>query len=200
MDVRAVRVCSRAVEEAIVGAGGKPTMWKTGHSFIKAKMVENQAAFGGELSGHVFFYDNFYGYDGGANASLRLLDYLESVDRKISEVVAELPRYVSSPQVKLELADDIKFDFIDNQIVGAFREAWPEAEFNTIDGIRMDMSDRMAIVRASQNGPYIAVKFEGKTQEVYEEVRRKLLGILKNFPEIGWEDESNADVLLEASI
>ncbi|MDR1197382.1 MAG: phosphomannomutase/phosphoglucomutase [Candidatus Nomurabacteria bacterium] len=190
-------LCSRAVTESIEQDGGRPVMWLTGHSFIKAKVVEDHAAFGGELSGHIFFYDNFYGYDDGANASLRLLDYLESVDKTISQVVAELPQYVSSPQIKLELADEIKFDFIDKQVAQAFRTTWPEADFTAVDGIRMDLPDRMAIVRASQNGPYIAVKFEGKTEEIYGDVKAKLRGILQAFPEIGWQDETNAEALLE---
>ena len=189
-------LCSRAVTESIEQSGGQPTMWITGHAFIKSKVVENHAAFGGELSGHIFFYDNFYGYDDGANASLRLLDYLETINQTISEAVTELPQYISSPQVKLELADDIKFAFIDNQIAEAFRKTWPDAEFTTIDGIRMDLPDRMAIVRASQNGPYIAVKFEGKTDEIYEDVKIKLRNILQSFPEIGWQDETNVDALL----
>ncbi|MDR1300702.1 MAG: phosphomannomutase/phosphoglucomutase [Candidatus Nomurabacteria bacterium] len=190
-------LCSRAVTESIESDGGKPVMWKTGHSFIKAKMIEDHAAFGGELSGHIFFYDNFYGYDDGANASLRLLDYLETVGKSVGEVAKELPLYVSSPQIKLELADEIKFQFIDKQIAAAFRQTWPEAKFTTVDGIRMDLPDRMAIVRASQNGPYIAVKFEGKSVEIYNDVRKKLLEILQSFSEIGWQDESNAGALLD---
>ena len=149
-------------------------MWLTGHSFIKAKIKETKAPFGGELSGHIFFFDNFYGHDDGAYASLRLLQYLERKNETVSQAVAKLSHYESSPEIKFGLADDIKFKFIDTVIRQEFAKLWPDAQYIDIDGIRMDLPDRMAIVRASQNGPYITVKFEGKTPEIYQELYRFL--------------------------
>lgn len=178
--------CSRQVTEAIEEAGGQPVMWITGHSFIKAKVKEVRAPFGGELSGHIFFMDNFYGHDDGAYASLRLLQYLERKNQKLSEAMQELSFYVSSPEVKLGLADEIKFELITNEIATEFKKTWPDGNFVEIDGVRVDLPDRMAIVRASQNGPYIGIKFEGKTQEIYDDVKTKLRKILKKYPQIDW--------------
>lgn len=188
-------LCSRQVTETIEKWGGKPVMWLTGHSFIKAKVKEERAPFGGELSGHIFFMDNFYGHDDGAYASLRLLQFLERKNKKLSEMVDELPKYVSSPEIKLGMADDIKFKFIDTQIRKEFESRWPDAKYIDIDGIRFDTNDQMAIIRASQNGPYITVKFEGKTQELYDSLKHTLKEILSKYQEIDWSKGVNTHAL-----
>lgn len=188
-------LCSKQVDDAIREAGGKPVMWLTGHSFIKAKVKEERSPFGGELSGHIFFMDSFFGHDDGAHASLRLLSYLERKDQHLSDAVAELSVYVSSPEIKFGLADDIKFEFIDTVIQDEFKKRWPKAEYVTIDGVRMDLDDRMAIIRASQNGPYITVKFEGKTQEIYDEMKKILKEILSAHEEINWDEGVNINAL-----
>lgn len=188
-------LCSRQVTETIEQAGGKPVIWMTGHSFIKAKIKDIGAPFGGELSGHIFFMDNFFGHDDGAYASLRLLQYLERVSQTVSQAAAGLPQYVSSPEIKFGLSDDIKFDFVDNVIRQDFQDRWPEAEYTLIDGVRMDLPDRMAIIRASQNGPYVTVKFEGKTPEIYQELKQVLAEILKSHPEVNWQTGVNTKAL-----
>ena len=188
-------LCSRQVTEAIEQAGGKPVMWLTGHSFIKAKVKEVRSPFGGELSGHIFFMDNFYGHDDGAYASLRLLAYLERKHMTLNQAVDQLTKYVSSPEIKFGLADDIKFKFIDTQIRAAFKKEWPDAKYVDIDGIRMDTKDEMAIVRASQNGPYITVKFEGKTQAQYDALKKTLKQILSSYQEIDWSKGVNTHAL-----
>lgn len=188
-------LCSRQVTEAIENAGGKGIMWITGHSFIKAKVKEERAPFGGELSGHIFFMDNFYGHDDSAYASLRLLQYLERTQQTLSQAVAKLSHYVSSPEIKLGLADDIKFKFVNTAIRADFQKAWPQAKYTDIDGIRVDLADRMAIIRASQNGPYVGVKFEGKTQEIYDEVKKILSTILKSHSEINFASGTNTHAL-----
>lgn len=188
-------LCSKQVTETVAAAGGKPVIWKTGHSFIKSKLKEARAPFGGELSGHIFFMDNFYGHDDGAYASLRLLQFLERKGMTLSDAVKRLPQYVSSPEIKLGLADEIKFEFIDTKIAGAFKEHWPEAEYITIDGVRMDTADEMAIVRASQNGPYITIKFEGKTEAAYDALKGVLKKILTHFSEIDWSAGVNIHAL-----
>lgn len=188
-------LCSRQVTDSIVASGGKPVMWVTGHSFIKAKVKEVAAPFGGELSGHIYFTDNFYGHDDGAYASLRLLSYLERKNQTLSQAVAELPKYVSSPEIKFGLADAIKFDFVKNVIKAEFEKRWPTGEYITIDGVRVDLPDRMAIVRASQNGPYITVKFEGRTPEIYAEMKKELKVLLSAHPEIDWTKGVNTHAL-----
>lgn len=188
-------LCSRQVTETIEAAGGEPIMWLTGHSFIKAKVQETGAPFGGELSGHIFFFDNFFGHDDGAYASVRLLQYLERKNQSVSQAVSQLSHYVSSPEIKFGLADEIKFEFINTVIRKDFEKNWPKAKYIDIDGIRMDMSDRMAIVRASQNGPYITVKFEGKTDEIYTELKKQLKDMLSSHEEIDWTQGVNTRAL-----
>jgi phosphomannomutase / phosphoglucomutase len=188
-------LCSRQVTEAIEKSGGEPVMWLTGHSFIKAKVKEERAPFGGELSGHIFFMDNFYGHDDGAYASLRLLQYLERTNQSLSSAVSKLAKYVSSPEIKFGLADAIKFKFIDTVLRKEMTQQWPTGKVTDIDGIRIDTDDIMAIVRASQNGPYITVKFEGKTQKQYEETKNALRKILSNHKEINWDEGVNTHAL-----
>lgn len=188
-------LCSRQVTESVVAAGGKPVMWLTGHSFIKAKVKEARSPFGGELSGHIFFMDNFYGHDDGAYACLRLLSYLERKGQKLSQLVAELPKYISSPEIKFGLADEIKFKFISEIITKEFKQQWPDAEYIDIDGIRMDLPDQMAIIRASQNGPYATVKFEAKTQVGYDNLKKILKGILSKYTEIDLQKGTNIEAL-----
>ena len=188
-------LCSKQVTETVQRAGGKSVIWKTGHSFIKAKIKEARSPFGGELSGHIFFMDNFYGHDDGAYASLRLLQFLERKGVKLSQAVEKLPHFISSPEVKLGMPDDLKFQFIDDRIAGEFKRLWPKATLTAIDGIRVDTEDEMAVVRASQNGPYITIRFEGRTQEQYDTMRTTLRNILGRYREIDWSVGVNTSAL-----
>lgn len=186
-------LCSKQVTDVIKQKGGVPVMWLTGHSFIKAKLKEERALFGGELSGHFFFMDNFYGHDDCAYSSLRLLNYLKRVGKSLKQVVSELPKYYSSPEIKLGLADNIKFDFVKNTIGGDLKKLYPTAEYIEIDGVRADTDTKMVIVRASQNGPYVTIKYEGKTQEEYDEIKKQLHDMLKSYKEIDWSTGVNID-------
>lgn len=186
-------LCSKQVIDVVKAKGGKPVMWLTGHSFIKAKLKEERGLFGGELSGHFFFMDNFYGHDDCAYASLRLLNYLKRVGKSLKQVVAELPKYFSSPEIKLGLGDEIKFDFVKNVVAQDLKKLYPHAEYIEIDGVRMDTTTKMAIVRASQNGPYVTIKYEGKTQQEYDELKMQLRNMLKSHSEIDWSYGVNTD-------
>jgi len=179
-------LCSKVTSDVIRESGGVPVIWKTGHSFIKAKVKEVRAPFGGELSGHFFFMDNFYGHDDGAFATLRLLSYLKRTGQTLKQAVGKLPKYVSSPEIKLGLADNIKFKLIDEKISKDVRDLFPNAEYVDIDGFRADSKDEMLIIRASQNGPYITIKFEGRTQEQYDKLKVEIAKILKKYSEIDW--------------
>lgn len=186
-------LCSKQVTEVIKKDGGTPVMWLTGHSFIKSKLKEERALFGGELSGHFFFMDNFYGHDDCAFATLRLLNYLKRRGKTLKQVVAELPQFISSPEIKLGLPDEIKFEFIKNVIGKELKKLYPDAEYVEIDGVRMDTKTTMAIVRASQNGPYITIKYEGKTQKEYDQLKVQLKKILKSHKEVDWSYGVNTD-------
>lgn len=188
-------LCSKVVVDTIKSAGGQPIIWITGHSFIKAKVKEVRAPFGGELSGHFFFMDNFYGHDDGAFASLRLLAYLQRTGKSLAQAIDELPHYVSSPEIKLGLPDNIKFQAIKDKITPDLKQLYPDAEYIDIDGIRMDTAETMTVIRASQNGPYITVKFEGKTQQQYDILKHQVASILQSHPEVDWSYGVNTDAL-----
>lgn len=188
-------LCSKQVDEVIRQKGGTPILWKTGHSFIKAKVREARSPFGGELSGHFFFMDNFYGHDDGAIASLRLLAYLTKVKKSLAAVIDELPQYVSSPEIKVGCPDAIKFSLVSEKIGGEVKKLYPAATYTEIDGVRMDTASEMLIVRASQNGPYLTVKFEGKTQETYDTLKRQVGEILHKFSEIDFGSGVNTKAL-----
>ncbi|MFA6532665.1 MAG: phosphomannomutase/phosphoglucomutase [Patescibacteria group bacterium] len=188
-------LCSKQVDEVIKQNNGTGIMWKTGHSFIKAKVREEKAIFGGELSGHFFFVDNFYGHDDGAIASLRLLAYLTRVDQSLKETISKLPHYFSSPEIKVGCADNIKFAVVTDKIGGEIKKLYPTAKYVELDGVRMDTEDEMMIVRASQNGPYLTIKFEGKTQEKYDLLKNQVSKILHSLSEIDFKVGVNVDSL-----
>ncbi len=187
-------LCSQLVKEVIIANGGIPVMWKTGHSFIKAKIAEEKATFGGEVSGHFFFVDNFYGHDDGAYAALRILEYLSEKCQTLSQLYENFPRYFSSPEIKIGCPDDKKVGVIEDLSI-KFKKDFPYVEItdkNIIpddDGIRADFNDGMMIFRYSQNGPYITIKFEAKDQVKYDERKNYVRNLLKSYPDMIWKDE-----------
>lgn len=195
-------LCSQVVPRVIEEYGGIPIIWKTGHAFIKAKIAEEGAEFGGELSGHFFFKDNAYGYDDGTYASLRILQYLGRKNETLSHLYSSFPRFISSPEIKIGCPDDKKKDVI-KDLSPKFKADFPEAKITdeTVipgdDGVRADMPDGAIVVRYSQNGPYITVKFEAQDKETYEKRRLYIRDLLKSYPEMIWEDELcvNLDVI-----
>ncbi len=189
-------LCSKQVKDVVTESGGVPIIWKTGHSFIKAKIREEGAPFGGELSGHFYFVDNFYGHDDGAIASLRLLSYLTRVNKSLEEAVVELPHYFSSPEIKIGCPDGIKFQLVSEKIASDIKKLYPDASYVEIDGVRMDTNQEMLIVRASQNGPYLTVKFEAKKQEAYDALKKQINNILHKYPEINFHEGANTKSLL----
>lgn len=188
-------LCSKQTDETIKNAGGVPVIWMTGHSFIKAKVREANAPFGGELSGHFYFVDNFYGHDDGAIATLRLLAYLTRTNQTLSGAIDQLPTYISSPEIKVGCPDAIKFKIVSEKIGGEIKRLYPEAAYVEIDGVRMDTKEEMLIVRASQNGPYLTIKFEGKTQDQYDKLKKQVNSILHAFPEVDFKSGVNTSAL-----
>lgn len=182
-------LCSQAVPETILKYGGTPFMWKTGHSFLKKKNQEIKAAFIGELSGHFFFSRDFYNHDDGIYSSLRLISYLSRSGKKLSEIIDILPKYESSPEIKVGCPDDKKVDMI-KDLANKLKLENPDAKVmdgaNVGDGVRFEKDGSMFVVRYSQNGPYITVKIEAKTKEKYEELRKYLAEIISKYKDIDW--------------
>lgn len=191
-------LCSKVVEDTIKKSGGTPFMWRTGHSFLKKKNQEVKAAFIGELSGHFFFAADFYNHDDGIYSTFRLLRYLAKTGKNLSEIVADLPKYISSPEIKVGCADDKKVSFIE-KISGVLRKDYPQTDViddeRAGDGVRLNLPDSMFVVRYSQNGPYLTVKFEAQTQEKYDELKKYLDKILHSYDEIDWSYGVNIESL-----
>lgn len=191
-------LCSKVVRDVIKLKGGQAIMWRTGHSFIKAKAQQEKAVFAGELSGHFYFLDKFYPHDDGCYSTLTLLNYLSRTKQTLSRAVASLPQYISSPEIKIGCPDELKIGLMD-KIAKKLRQDFPRAEIiddeRAGDGVRLEMEDSMFIIRYSQNGPYLTIKFEAKTQEKYDELKNYISRSLQNYNEIDWSFGVNVESL-----
>jgi len=173
--------CSQALEEEIVRHGAVPVMWKTGHSLIKEKMRELKVGFAGEMSGHIFFADEYFGYDDAIYVSMRLARLLSRTKRPLSELAAQVPTYHSTPELRLECpTDEEKF-----KIAQAAEEYFkPRYDCIDIDGVRIKFGDGWGLVRASHTQPVIVCRFEARTSERLEEIRALVTDKLREFGEI----------------
>ncbi|MFH1391436.1 MAG: phosphomannomutase/phosphoglucomutase [Candidatus Diapherotrites archaeon] len=159
--------CSQSLEEWIKEKGGIPIMWKTGHSLIKAKMKEENALLAGEMSGHMFFTENWYGFDDALLAAVKIIEIISHSDKKLSEIVGEMPEYVSSPEYRVECPDNKK-GIVVKAMVDKYKKLYPKSV--TIDGIRVVFDDGWALVRQSNTQSKLILRFEAKTKKKLEEI------------------------------
>jgi phosphomannomutase/phosphoglucomutase len=154
--------CSQALFDDVAKHGGRPVMWKTGHSLIKTKMKEEHAAVAGEMSGHFFFADRYFGYDDALYAALRLLEQLSASGRTVLEELADLPRSFATPELRFDCPDALK-----TTVVERVRKVLSDrGEVNELDGVRVRYTDgAWSLVRASNTGPIIVMRFEAPTPE-----------------------------------
>ena len=162
--------CSRTVDDEIRRAGGKPEMWKTGHSFIKARLRETGAELAGEMSGHVFFNDHWYGFDDGLYTAVRLLHILAKDERNATEIFADLPDTINTPELGLKMAEGEHYKLVDELIENANFE---DARINRIDGLRADFDYGFGLLRASNTTPTIVLRFEGNDESALEKVKQQ---------------------------
>jgi len=167
--------CSQRVAPAIEAAGGKPLMYKTGHSLIKARMKELDAPFGGEMSGHIFFKERWYGFDDGTYAACRLLEIVSRV-ADANRLLDDLPTSFSTPELNVACAE--------GEAPGLVRQAVALADFglqatvNTIDGLRVDWPDGFGLMRSSNTTPVLVLRFEGHTEAALERIQAAMLDLL----------------------
>lgn len=174
--------CSRRLATVISQAGGRPIMWKTGHSLIKAKMRETGALLAGEMSGHVFFKERWYGFDDGLYSAARLLEILGIEDRTSDEVFEEFPDDLSTPELNVEVTDENKFDLV-NQL--SEQGDFGEGNVNTIDGVRVDFQDGWGLCRASNTTPVLVLRFEAESEAALEKIKTVFRDNLKRLaPEL----------------
>jgi phosphomannomutase/phosphoglucomutase len=167
--------CSQRLFDDIAQKGGKPIMWKAGHSLLKAKMRETGALLGGEMSGHMFFADGYYGYDDAIYASCRMLDILGKTGKEISELLADLPPSYTTPEIRIDCPDKLKFR-IAEKVRDHFRGRY---EIVDVDGVRVKFPDGWGLVRASNTQPVLVLRFEAKMPEKLAEYRALVEGVVE---------------------
>lgn len=172
--------CSQALIDDIEAHGGKPLMWKTGHSLIEAKIREEKALLAGEMSGHIYFADRYFGYDDAIYSACRLVEYVARKNEKLSSIVASFPRYYATPEMRIESTEEEKFQIVET----AKSEFSRDHEVIDIDGARVVFPDGWGLVRASNTSPVVVVRTEAKTPERRDQIRDLILEELKKFPSV----------------
>ena len=184
--------CTRGLEEEVRDGGGRPVMWKTGHSHIKAKLHELDAELAGERSGHIFYGAGFYGFDDALYAGVRLLEVLADHDGSLSGLVATTPPYLTSPEIAAHCRDDVKYGVVE-RLVAEFKAEYGDRVID-INGARVDFGDGWGLVRASSNLPELVIIFEAKTEQRLREIRALFRARLDACPEIdpAWRNDPYA--------
>jgi phosphomannomutase/phosphoglucomutase len=172
--------CSQALIETVKQCGGTPVMWKTGYPNIQAKMIEVQAPVGGEMSGHFYFMDDYFGFDDGIFTSCRLLQLISNTDQSLSELLGVLPHYQSTPEIRAECSEKEKFTIV-QELTTYFKERYETID---VDGIRILFEDGWALIRASNTQPILVLRFEAKTQERMEEIQKIVRDRLRAYPSV----------------
>lgn len=169
--------CTDRLYADIAKNGGQPIMWKTGHSLIKNKIKEENAPFGGELSGHIFFADRNYGYDDALYAGLRLIEILSETGLTLKQLLEGVPPAFNTPEIRLDTTEEKKKVIVE-QLTAYFKKQ-PNVQLNFIDGVRVSYPDGWALVRASNTQPVVVVRFESQTKERLNEIKSTVLKVIE---------------------
>jgi phosphomannomutase/phosphoglucomutase len=161
--------------DEIARLGGKPIMWKTGHSLIKKKIKEEKALLAGEMSGHIFFADRFFGFDDAIYASARLAELLSRADVKLSKMLAGLPKTYSTPEIRIYASEEVKFKIVD-EVRKALAEKYPVID---IDGVRAVFPKGWGLVRASNTQAVLVLRFEAETEQDLEAIKKEMKGAVE---------------------
>ncbi len=169
--------CSHLCTVEIKKAGGLPIMWKTGHSLIKKKMKEEGAPLAGEMSGHVCFAENYFGYDDATFAACRLVEILSKTDKTLSGLLADIPKTFTTPEIRIDCPDEKKFKIVKNL------KAYFDKNYDTIDidGVRVVFKDGWGLVRPSNTQPVLVLRFEAETAERLQEIKKLFVDRLKEY-------------------
>ncbi len=167
--------CSQVLYDELKRLGGRPIMYRTGHSLIKAKMKEEHAELAGEMSGHIFFADRYYGYDDAIYAACRLVEIVVNSGQPLSAQLAGLPKMVSTPEIRVDCPDEIKFDVV-KQVAGHFRKI---RETVDVDGVRVLFPHGWGLLRASNTQPVLVMRFEAENAQLLGEYQREVEDVLR---------------------
>ncbi len=176
--------CSRTLENIINGLSAKPLMYKTGHSLIKNKMIETKSRFGGEMSGHIFFADRYYGYDDGIYAGLRLIELLSKNFDKLSKYTVNIKTYPSTPEIRIDCKDDQEKNIIVDNLINYFKDKY---KCNLIDGIRIEFEKGWGLIRASNTQPVIVCRFEADRNEELLQIQDLIISKINSFGDFNIE-------------
>ena len=178
--------CTESLEKMIIKYGGEPLMWKTGHSLIKDKMKTENAKFAGEMSGHIFFADDYYGYDDALYVGLRLLQILSNTTKTLSELTKDIPQYYSTPEMRIDCKDDNEKFKITEKAVSFFTENY---DCKTIDGVRIKFKNGWGLVRSSNTQPVIVCRFEATNENDLNQMKEMVLSKLSEFGELKYDEQ-----------
>jgi phosphomannomutase/phosphoglucomutase len=173
--------CSQVMYDEIEKAGGRAIMWKAGHSLIKDKMKKEKAVLAGEMSGHIFFGDRYFGYDDAIYATCRVIEILVKEGRALSELLSDLPKTFTTPEIRVDCPDEKKFGIVEE----AKKRLARGYEIIDIDGVRVKFKEGWALIRASNTQPVLVMRFEATSDERLKEYRELVEGILKEVVETG---------------
>jgi phosphomannomutase/phosphoglucomutase len=175
---------SQALPDEIKKYGGKPVMWKSGHSLMKKKMNEINSPLGGEVSGHLFIGENYFGFDDAPLVALKAMEIFSASDKSVAEIFDEIPKLVATPEIILTAPDDLKFKIIDEMT----EELQKKYEVITVDGARAIFENGWGLVRASNTQPAITLRFEAYTTTQLNEYMQRFQALLDKYPKI---DQTN---------
>src|SRR5438105_2337007 len=167
---------SQALPEAVEKAGGVPVMWKTGHSLMEEKMHATHAPVAGEMSGHMFFSEGFYGFDDALYGAARLLQIVADSGKTIRDLLADVPRFVATPEIRVDCPDDKKFGIVDE----ARKYFGSKHKVITVDGVRVLYGDGWGLLRASNTQPVLVMRFEARTRDQLEKIQTEMQGWLRS--------------------
>jgi phosphomannomutase/phosphoglucomutase len=167
--------CSQVMYDKLKALGGNPIMFKTGHSLIKAKMKQEHAELAGEMSGHMFFADRYYGYDDALYAACRLIEIVSKAGKPLSAQLEGIPSLVSTPELRVDCADDKKFKVVEKVAAMVRRQH----EVVDVDGVRVPFEEGWGLVRASNTQPVLVMRFEASSQELLDKYQTYLEGVVE---------------------
>jgi len=172
---------SKVLYDEIARMGGKPLMWKAGHSVIKAKMKEEGAPLAGEMSGHIFFKDGYFGFDDALYAGVRILQFMVEQQKTLSDLLDKIPKTANTPELRMDCPDSLKFKLVDTLKSLLVNSG---ASIVDIDGVRVEYPDGWGLVRASNTQPALVLRFEGPTVQRRDEIRNTIESMLQTAKEI----------------
>ncbi len=170
--------CSKALEDEIKKLGGTPYCYRTGTSYTEAKTKELNLPFGGEFSGHIFFNDRDYALGSGIYAGLRLMEILSKTDKTLSEMLSDINHYYATPEIKVPTTNELKFE-ITNKVLDYVKEK--NYNYNDIDGVRVNFENGWGLVRASNTGPNLTLRFEATTKEFLEQLQKEFTDLVNQY-------------------